>query len=83
VAASLLAQYVLIALAVLASAGFVARRQFPGSVHKLRIICAVPLLRTGTPGWLRVFGRAIAPPTATANSACGSCNGCDKASQAH
>jgi hypothetical protein len=64
--AGLLAQYVLIALAVLASAGFIAQRQFPAGMRRLRIACAVPLVREGRARWLRRIGRT-----------CGSCDGCD------
>jgi len=74
--AGLLAQYVLIALAVLASAGFIARRQFPAGMRRLRIACAVPLVREGRAPWLQRIGRSLAPPPASAKT-CGSCNGCD------
>jgi hypothetical protein len=75
--ASLLAQYVVIALAVLVSAGFVAKRQFPDSVRRLRIALAVPMVREGRPLWLRNLGRRIAPPGRVTEGACGGCNGCD------
>ena len=74
--AGLLAQYVLIALAVLASAGFIARRQFPAGMRRLRIACAVPLVREGRAPWLQRLGRTLAPPSASVKT-CGSCNGCD------
>lgn len=72
----LLVQYVVIALAVLLSAGFVVKRQFPGSVHRLRIACAVPLVREGQPAWLRRIGRWLAPSPRIAEGACGGCNNC-------
>jgi hypothetical protein len=73
----LLLQYAIIALAVLASAGVVAKKQFPGSVRKLRIGVALYLLREERPSWMRRLGRAFAPPSnASGAAACGSCDGC-------
>jgi hypothetical protein len=74
--AGLLTQYALIALAVLASAGFIVQRQFPTGMRRLRIACAVPLVREGRAPWLQRIGRTLAPPSTSAK-ACGSCNGCD------
>ena len=45
--AGLLAQYIVIALAVVLSAWFVLKRQFPGAVRKARLAIAVPLVRSG------------------------------------
>lgn len=72
----LLVQYVVIALAVLLSAGFVVKRQFPAGVHRLRIACAVPLVREGRPAWLRRIGRWLAPAPRIAEGSCGGCNNC-------
>ena len=76
--ASLLAQYLVIALAVLVSAGVVMKKQFPGAWRRLRIAFAVPLLREGRPGWLRAAGRRIAPPASAivGEGGCGGCDGC-------
>ena len=75
--AGLLLQYVVIALAVLASVCFVANQRFPASIRKLRVALALPLLREGRAAWMRTIGKAIAPaPTAAVNS-CGGCSGCD------
>ena len=74
--AGLLAQYAVIAVAVLVSAVFVAKRQFPGAVRRLRIAMAVPMVREGRPQWLRNLGRRIAPPGKQFDDACGGCNGC-------
>lgn len=75
--AGLLLQYVVIALAVLLSAGYVAKRQWPGPVRKLRIACALPLLREGRAPWLRALGRRVAPPVLDSAGACGTgCDGC-------
>ena len=75
--AGLLAQYLVIALAVVFSAGYVARRQFPDSVRRLRMALAVPMVREGRPLWLRNLGRRIAPPGRATDGACGGCNSCD------
>jgi len=76
--AGLLAQYVVIALAVLLSVVVVARKQFPEGVRRLRIACAVPLVRDGRPAWLQGIGRWVAPvPRHIDGDGCGSCNGCD------
>ena len=72
----LLMQDVLIALAVVASVGFIAQRQFPAGMRRLRIACAVPLVREGRAPWLQRVGRTLAPPSASVKT-CGGCNGCD------
>ena len=73
----LLAQYLVVALAVALSAVFLAHRQFPAGMRRLRLACAVPLVREGRAQWLRRFGRWIAPPVARGGKACGGCDGCD------
>lgn len=73
----LLLQYVAVALAVFASAVFVAKKQFPAGVRRLRVACAVPLVREGRASWLRRLGRWLAPAPASAGSGCGTCNGCE------
>ena len=77
--AALLAQYLVIALAVSASAGYVARRQFPDAVRHLRVRLAVPLLRAQQSGWLHRVGRRIAPAPRAAQDGCGTCGGCGPA----
>lgn len=72
----LLVQYVAIALAVLASAAYVMRVQWPDATRRLRVACAVPLVRPGRPAWMQAVGRRIAPP-ALGGKACGECSGCD------
>ena len=71
-------QYAIVAAAVLASAWVVAKKQFPGSVRKLRVALAVPLLREGKPAWQRGLGRWLAPPGSRLGGGkdCGGCNGC-------
>ncbi|WP_449445945.1 DUF6587 family protein [Thermomonas brevis] len=74
--ASLLLQYLVVALAVLASAAVVMRKQFPNVTRKLRIALALPLLREGRPAWVRALARKIAPPGQGGGKDCGGCNGC-------
>ena len=78
--AGLVLQYLVIALAVLVSAGYVATRQLPGPIRRLRIACAVPLLRDARAPWLRAIGVWIAPPVQGNAGACGTgCSGCGPA----
>lgn len=72
----LLAQYLVIALAVLASVVVVMRKQFPNATRRLRIAIALPLLREGRPAWLRALARRIAPAGQGGGRGCGGCNGC-------
>lgn len=75
--ASLLLQYLVVALAVVFSAWIVMKKQFPNATRKLRIAIAIPLVREGQPSWLRALGKRIAPP-AKAAAHCGNdgCDGC-------
>ena len=74
---SLLLQYLVIGLAVLASALHVASSRFPAGVRRLRVSMALPLLREGRASWLRALGRRIAPlPSAMAGTGCDGCNSC-------
>ncbi|MEF9977114.1 MAG: DUF6587 family protein [Thermomonas sp.] len=75
--AGLLAQYLVIALVVMASVAIVARSQFPAATRKLRIALALPLLRDGMPGWLKGVGRRIAPMPRGGGNGCGGCSSCD------
>lgn len=80
--AFLLLQYAVIALAVLVSAAFVVKKQFPNATRKLRVACALPLLREGRPAWMRGVGRWIAPPASVKSGGdCGGCDSCDTPSQ--
>lgn len=74
--AALLAQYLVVAIAVAASIGFVANKQFPAGVRRLRIACAVPLVREGRAAWLRRIGRWVAPAVRNDAGNCGGCNSC-------
>lgn len=74
--AGLLAQYIVIALAVLASVAVVMRKQFPNATRRLRIAIALPLMREGRSAWLRALARRVAPPGQGGGKDCGGCNGC-------
>lgn len=69
---SLVLQYVIIALLVLASALYVLQHRAPQFTRKLRVAVAVRLLRVQRPLWLHTLARRIAPPT----SKVGGCDGC-------
>ena len=73
--AGLVLQYVVVGIAVVASAGFVLQSRWPTGVRRMRIACAVPLVRESRPQWVRRVGRWIAPAASSA-AACGSCDGC-------
>ena len=70
-------QYLVIATAVVASAWFVMKKQFPAATRRLRIACALPLLREGRADWVRMIGRRIAPPAAAMAAECGGCSSCE------
>lgn len=72
----LLLQYAIIALAVLASAWVVLKKQFPGTVRKLRGALALALLKPGRAAWLQALGRKVAPPASGSGGACGGCDSC-------
>lgn len=74
--ASLLLQYLLIAVLVLASGWMVLRSQAPALARRLRTALALAFLREGRPGWLQALGRKIAPPS-KGKGGCGGCDGCD------
>jgi hypothetical protein len=74
--ASLFLQYVVIAVAVLLSVWVVAKKQFPGSVRRLRVSLALPLLREGKPAWMRAIGLRVSPVSQVGDSACGGCDNC-------
>ncbi|MCR6496583.1 hypothetical protein LJB71_10365 [Thermomonas sp. S9] len=70
-------QYLLVALAVLASAAVVMRKQFPNATRRLRLMLALPLARPGRPKWMHALARRIAPPVQGGGKECGGCSGCD------
>ena len=73
----LLLQYLVVALAVVASAVVVMRKQFPNATRRLRIALALPLLREGRAAWMKSAGRIIAPAPRAQGKDCGGCDGCD------
>ena len=75
--AGLVAQYVIIGIAFVASAAFVLNSRWPAGVRRLRVACALPLVRETRPKWMRAVGKWIAPAAMNA-AACGndSCGGC-------
>lgn len=73
--AGLVAQYLVIGVAVVASGAFVLNARWPAGMRKLRIACAVPLVRESRPSWMRRLGTWIAPVVRDADG-CGSCDGC-------
>ena len=75
--AGLVAQYLVITLVAIVSVAIVARSQFPAATRKLRIAMALPLLREGTPAWMKELGRRIAPKPRGGVNACGGCDNCD------
>lgn len=75
--AGLLAQYLIIALVVLASIGVVMRKQFPNATRSLRIAVALRLLRQGAAPWMQSLGRKVAPAPRADAANCAGCDGCD------
>ncbi|HEY4560307.1 MAG TPA: DUF6587 family protein [Lysobacter sp.] len=71
----LVLQYVLVALAVLASLVYVLRTRFPQSMRRMRGWLAIRCIDSGSPRLARL-GRRIAPAP-RAKDGCGSCGGCD------
>jgi len=72
----LLLQYAVIALAVLASAWVVLKKQFPGTVRRLRGALALWLVQPRHSPRLQALGRCLAPPASAADGACGGCSNC-------
>lgn len=72
----LLLQYAIIALAVLASAWVVLKKQFPGVLRRLRGALALYLLKPQRSARMQALGRRLAPPASGGDSACGGCDGC-------
>ncbi|GAB2514527.1 DUF6587 family protein [Lysobacter humi (ex Lee et al. 2017)] len=69
-----LLQHVLVALAVLASGGYVLHDRMPTATRRMRGWVALRCIDAG-PAWLHRIGLRLAPPVA-AGGACGGCNGC-------
>ena len=73
----MLAQYMVVAMAVLLSIAFVAKSEFPAGLRRLRIMCAIPLVREGRTRWLQRMGRWLAPAPAGNAGGCSGCSSCD------
>ncbi len=73
---SLALQYGLIALAVLASVWVVFKKQFPGTLRRLRGSLALALVRPSRPAWLQALGRRLAPSPAADGGGCSGCDNC-------
>ncbi|MCC4599716.1 DUF6587 family protein [Xanthomonas melonis] len=73
---SLTLQYLVIAVAVLISVWVVMKKQFPGTVRRLRGALALALVREGRPAWLQALGRRVAPPASQGGASCGGCDNC-------
>lgn len=79
--AGLLLQYIVIALAVLASAWVVMKKQFPGTLRRARGAIALALLKPQRATWLQALGRRVAPPAKGGGGACGGCDNCGPTSR--
>ena len=75
--AGLLAQYLAIAVAVVASVVVVMHKQFPNATRRLRIAVALPLLREERAEWIKSLGRMLAPAPRAGGKDCGGCDSCD------
>jgi hypothetical protein len=70
-------QYLVIGAVVAAALWIFAKKQMPGTLRRVRISLATPLVREGRPEWMRALARRIAPPSRGAGAAsCGGCNDC-------
>lgn len=72
----LLLQYIVVVLIVMISAWVVLKKQFPGTVRKMRGAIALGLVKPQRAGWLQALGRKIAPPASGGAGACGGCDSC-------
>jgi hypothetical protein len=75
--AGLLVQSLIVGLAVGASVVFVARRQFPGTVRRVRLACALRLRRRPEGSFAHRLGTRLAPAGTARADGCGGCGGCD------
>jgi len=75
--AALLAQYIIVALALLASVGVVMHKQFPHATRTLRGGIALRLLARGSASWMHALGRKIAPAARAGAANCAGCDTCE------
>ena len=69
-------QYAIVAAVVLVALWIFFKKQMPGTLRRLRLALAAPLVREGRPDWMLALARRIAPPASGAGSSCGGCDGC-------
>ena len=69
-------QYAVIGAVVVLALWIFARKQLPGTLRKVRLALAAPLVREGRPAWMRTLARWIAPPGGAGVSSCGGCTDC-------
>ena len=72
--AGLVLQYVIVALAVVASLAYVVRTRFPATWRRVQGWIAIRMVDSGVPV-LASAGRRLAPAP-RGSSACGACDGC-------
>src|SRR5262245_20407299 len=70
-------QYLVIGVVVLAALWIFVKKQMPGTLRRLRLSLATPLVRDGRPDWMRGLARRIAAPSQWGGAvSCGGCNDC-------
>jgi hypothetical protein len=78
VSTSLLVQYIVIALIVLASALYALRKLAPMLTNRWLASASVHFSQPGRAAWVRAFGRRLQPKQATGNCSdgCSTCGAC-------
>ncbi len=56
-------QYLVVGAVVVLALWIFVKKQMPGTLRKVRLALAAPLVREGRPGWMRSLARRIAPPS--------------------
>lgn len=70
-------QYAIVGAIVIVALWIFAKKQLPGTLRRVRLALAAPLVREGRPAWMRALARRIAPPSKGGGaSACGGCDNC-------
>lgn len=69
-------QYIVVGLVVALALWIFLKKQMPGTLRRLRLALAKPLVRDGRPAWMRALARRIAPPARGGGGACGGCDNC-------
>jgi hypothetical protein len=75
---SLLIQYIMIALIVVASAMYAFRKLAPGLTNRWLTSASIHFSQPGHAAWLRAFGRHLQPKQATGDCSdgCSTCSAC-------